>query len=329
MVKLKKGDSIGVISPSAPITAFCPNRFNRGIAYLEKIGYKTVVADNAREVKEFTAGTIQQRVADVHEMFANKDVKAIILTIGGYNANDLLDKLDYEMIKKNNNKLLIGYSDATVLLHAMHCKSGVKGIMGPMILPQFAEFPEMNKFTLDSFNDVVKELGSGKEYTIPVSDKYTEEMLVWDKEDNRPRKMKKNSGLYIVKKGVAKGKLIPANLNTFCKLIGTPYMPNLRDAILFLEDDSDESIATIQRMLQHFKQADLLNEIRGIVFGRFQAKSKISRDGLKTVLNSVFNDIKFPVIGNADFGHTDPVISLPIGNDVRIDTVKKEIVITL
>ncbi len=176
-INLKPGDTVGIVSPSSPVAGLCPRRLDRGVKYLELLGYKVLKGKNVSKVDGFTAGTIQERVEDLHAMFANSEVKAIIATIGGYNANDLLDKLDYKMISKNNQKILIGYSDITILLHALYKKSGVKGIMGPMVLPQFAEFPKMQKFTKLSFSYVAANLGTGKMYKLPAAEEFTEEML--------------------------------------------------------------------------------------------------------------------------------------------------------
>ena len=233
------------------------------------------------------------------------------------------------LISKNNQKILIGYSDITILLHALYKKSGVKGIMGPMVLPQFAEFPKMQKFTELSFSYVVANLGTGKMYKLPAAEEFTEEMLYWDKEDNRPRKMEVNKGWSIINHGRANGVLIPANLNTVSKLIGTEYMLDWAGAILFLEDDDEESAATIQRMLQHLRQAGCLDKIKGIVFGRFQKASDIDEEKIHKILANVFGKIKFPVVANVDFGHTDPILSLPLGNEVFVNTEERKIEIKL
>jgi muramoyltetrapeptide carboxypeptidase len=328
MHAIKPGDTIGIVSPSAPIAGFCPKRLQRGIEKLINLGYAVKLGEHVSKINGYMAGTIAQRVSDIHNMFADKEVKAIIATIGGYNANDLLDKLDYDFIAKNN-KLFIGYSDISALLSALYKKAGTKAIMGPMLLPQFAEFPEMQIFTQDSFKYVVGNLGSGEKYIIPHSNEWTEEMLLWDKEDNRPRKMEKNTGFLIVNAGKAKGKLIAGNLNTLNKLIGTPYLFSFRDAILFIEDDDGETLSTIQRMLMQLKQAGLLKDVKGFVFGRFQKKSEIESEGIKNIFAMLYDALNVPVIMNVDFGHTDPMISLPVGNDVEIDTDKNEIAFIL
>lgn len=319
----------GIVSPSAPIAALCPRRLARGVDYLKNNGCDVLLGKNVSTIHRFTSGTAQERADDLNSMFANEAVGIIIITIGGYNANDVLDLLDYDLARRNNKKFLIGYSDSTVLLHALYKKSGVRAIMGPMLLPQFAEYPVMQKFSLDSFLDVINNFDTNKKYVIPTADKYTEEMLLWDKDDNRPRVMQENKGWVIINGGKAKGRLMPANLNTLCRLIGTPYMPDFSESILFLEDDCDENASTIQRMLQHLRQAGLLRGVKGFVFGRFQKESNMGDDDLRLVFNNVFGTVDFPVVGNVDFGHTDPILSLPLGKNVVLDTEALKIEITL
>jgi muramoyltetrapeptide carboxypeptidase len=325
---IKPGDTIGIVSPSAPIAGYCPKRLERGVRALEMLGYKVKIGENVSKISGYTAGTVAERVSDMHNMFADKEVKAIIATIGGYNANDLLGEFDYKLIA-NNNKLFIGYSDITVLHSAFSKISGIKTIMGPMILPQFGEFPEMQAFTRDSFQTVAQKIGSGEKYFFPKSDQWTEEMLLWDKEDSRARAIEKNDGWKIINVGKTKGKLIAGNLNTLTKLIGTPYLFDLDDAVLFLEDDDCESPATIRRMLLQLKQADLLGGIKGFVFGRFQKKSGVTEEKIKNIFEVLYESATVPIIMGVDFGHTDPIISLPIGGDVEIDTGKKEIIAIL
>lgn len=319
MYKLQKGDTVGIVAPSAPVSAFCPRRMRRGIETIERMGYKVKLGKTVDKAEDYTAGTIAERVNDIHKMFLDPEVKAIMTTIGGYNANDLLDKLDYELIRKNN-KLFIGYSDITVLLFALMKKSGVQTIMGPMVLPQFGEFPDILNFTKKSFEFLVSNIGTDKEYSLPMSMENTEEMLSWDKEDDRARKMNKNEGWKIIFNGKAEGRLLAANLNTLSKLIGTEYMIDTEGSILFIEDDNEESASTLQRMLQQFKQAKLLDRVCGIVFGRFQKKSDITEEKLKNLLLNVFGEVNIPVISGVDFGHTDPMLSLPMGKTVKIST---------
>ncbi len=328
MYEIRPGDTIGIVSPSAPIAGYCPKRLDRGAKLLEHMGYKVKLGKNVSQISDYTAGSASDRVSDIHSMFEDVEIMAVIATVGGFNANDLLDKLDYKFIA-DHKKIFIGYSDITVLLSALSKLSGIKAIMGPMILPQFGEFPGMLEFTKDSFQKVTQGIGSGEKYVLPQSDQWTEEMLLWDKEDNRPRNMAANEGWKVVSGGMSRGRLVAGNLNSLVKLIGTPYIYDFQDAILFLEDDDSESPATVRRMLMQMKQANLLVGVKGFVFGRFQKKSNIAEQDIRNIFEVLYEKVEIPVIMNADFGHTDPMLCLPIGNEVVIDTEKSGITVIL
>lgn len=329
MFNLHKGDTIGIISPSAPVAGYCPKRFNRGVNMLRAMGYQVRIGENALKINGCTAGSVKERVDDIHSLFGDKNVKAIICTIGGYNANDLLDKLDYEYIARNK-KIFIGYSDITVLLSALHTLANVPTILGPMILPQFGEYDCMLEFTDKSFQTVLQNIGTDIDYILPQSTQWTEEMLEWDKDDNRLRNMEVNNGWKIINSGVVSGRLIGANLNTLTKLIGTPYIFDLTNSILFLEDDEYESIATMRRMLMQCKQAGILAGVRGYVFGRFQKKSGIEEKRMREMFEILFDNGEIPpVVMDVDFGHTDPMLTLPIGCLVDMDLKKKVITVKL
>ena len=328
MLALQKGDTIGIISPSAPVAGFCPKRLERGVQMLETMGFTVKIGEHVSTMSNFTAGTPTQRATDIHAMFTSPEIKAIIATIGGYNANDLLDKLNYKLIAKNP-KLFIGYSDITVLHSALSKLANIKCLLGPMILPQFGEYPEIQSFTKESFINVVSNIGTGKKYILPCSENWTEEMLPWDIGDNRARIFTANPGWQIISTGMACGKLFAGNLNTISKLLGTKFMFDLDEVILFLEDDDEESASTIQRLLTHMKQTGCLKKIRGLVFGRFQKKSELPAEILKNILTTVLGQLSIPVIMGVDFGHTDPMLTLPIGNQVKINTETKELTVVL
>lgn len=320
--------TIGIVSPSAPISAFCPKRLQRGVDELQSLGFDVRVGKHVSDHTGFTAGTIADRVADIHEMFeANVDV--IIATIGGYNANDLLDQLDYDLIRQHNDTLFVGYSDVTVLLHALHDRAGVQTILGPMILPQFAEFGGTLPFTKKSFLHVIGHLGSGDVYGLPIAQEWTEEFTPWDSEDTRPRVMESNNGWQVIQSGKARGTVMAANLRTLLATAGTPYFPDCKDAVLFLEDDEDEQEATVARMLQQLKHMGMFDQVQAIVFGRFQKKSQINTETMQKLCTHVGIPASIPVIVGVDFGHTDPMLSLPIGKQVSVSTEEARIAITL
>jgi muramoyltetrapeptide carboxypeptidase len=122
--RLQRGDMIGIVSPSSGIAALCPRRLQRGIEELKRLGFQVIVGKNAKKRNEYMAGTIEERIEDLHEMFANSEVKAIITTIGGTCSHQLLEDLDYNLIK-NNPKIFMGYSDITALHLAILKKRGL------------------------------------------------------------------------------------------------------------------------------------------------------------------------------------------------------------
>ena len=152
--RLSKGDTIGVISPASPAAGRVPRRFERGLRSIEEMGYSVKVGKNARRVRGHKAGFVQERVDDLHEMFRDEKVKAIITSLGGYNSNELLPVIDYELIKKKP-KILCGYSDITFLHCGIHSQTGLVTFYGPHILSQFADFGGPIPYTQDYFNRIL------------------------------------------------------------------------------------------------------------------------------------------------------------------------------
>jgi len=321
--------TIGIVSPSAPISAYCPKRLERGIRELKNLGFSVVCGEHVSALTEFTAGSPEQRAADIHSMFAHPEVDIIIATIGGYNANDLLGLLDYSLIKKNNKKIFVGYSDISILLSALHKKAGVQCLLGPMVLPQFGEFGGILPFSKESFMHVISNLDSERNYLLPKSTESTEEFTAWDSEDIRPRVMESNQGWEIIQTGKASGHLVGGNLRSLLATAATEFFPNTENTILFLEDDNEENGATVCRMLRQLQLMGALESVKGVVFGRFQKGSKMSSDILKKIVSSISELDNVPIISNVDFGHTDPILTLPLGKKVEIDTEKSSISITL
>jgi len=127
--KLKRSDVIGIISPSSPVSDKV--KLDSGVSYFEKKGYRVKVGINAMKERGYLAGTDEERVQDIHNMFLDNEVKLIICLRGGYGASRLLDKIDYSIVK-NNPKIFCGYSDITVLQNAFFMKTGLITFAGPM-----------------------------------------------------------------------------------------------------------------------------------------------------------------------------------------------------
>lgn len=303
--KLEYGDEIRVIAPSSSLARVWKDVYNKAFSYLTAQGYKVTFSKNSSEIDEFYSSRIQSRVDDIHEAFADKNVKMIITCIGGFNVNQILPYLNYELIKANP-KIICGYSDITALLHAIYVKTGLVTYHGP----HFSTFgfdiePE---YTKSCFNSCLTE---------------SNEIVI------KPSKTSKE--YYVIQEGVCEGNIIGGNLCTLNLLQGTPYMPDLSEKILFIEDDNimgDYFIYEFDRNLQSLLQVGGADSIRGIVFGRFDESCKLDKNAISKIITDKVSP-KIPVIFGVDFGHVFPMITFPIGGKVRISAKDNNLNITL
>jgi len=317
---LKKGDRIGIVSPSSTIHQF-PRRFSRSIEYVNKeLGLEVVIGENALSHDSFSGGTPKKRVLDIHTFFQDPSIKAIICSTGGYSSNSILDYLDYDLIEKNP-KIFCGFSDITVLNNAIAKMSNIVTFHGPMLLTSFGSLGGADSFTKEYF---IKSLFS----TLPLgvlnaAEKYSDESLFWDKEDNRDLLYKvavKYSVLH--QAGVVSGELWGGNLDTLCILIGTKYCPDFDQKVLLIEDGSS-NIARIERNLNFLDQAGIFKKIGAMIVGRFVESN--DQDYILKILKKIGEKYNIPIVINVDIGHTKPLVTIPIGVEVIIDSVNSTI----
>ncbi|WP_281173101.1 S66 family peptidase [Viridibacillus arvi] len=310
------------MAPSSGIAADCPGRLQRGIEEIEKLGYKVVVGEYARKSDDYMAGTVDERLIDLHAMFSNPKIDAIITTIGGTCSHQLLDKIDYELIK-NNPKIFMGYSDITALNSAIYEKTGLVTFLGPAVLPQFGEFNGLMDYTYKYFQNTLVEVNTVE---INSSSYRVLESLSWDKKDTRERVKEFNTGMQIFKQGKAKGKIIAGNVGVMLLLAGTEYFPNVDGAILCLEDDEGECPESIDRYFTQLRHMRVFDKISALVIGRFHPSVGFGDNHdnglLYSILQRATEGYDFPIVYNADFGHTDPMFILPNGIQASIQANK-------
>ncbi len=317
--KLKKGDCVRVITPSRSLKgeAWITKEIQEiALNKLEKLGLKISFGKHINELNEFGSSSIKSRVEDLHEAFADHSIKMVLTLIGGFNSNEILPYLDYKLIKENP-KILCGYSDITALQNAIYAKTGLVTYSGPC----FFSFGEKKGFdyTLEYFK---KCLFESRPFEIKPSDKWGNDY--WGK-DQENRNFVKNPGHYVINEGSAEGTIIGANCVTFHTLSGTPFIPSLKNTILFIEDDYEENILNFNRTLVSLTQNPEFSKVNGIVFGRFEKKSKIGEKELRSVVDNNEALKKIPIIGGVDFGHTTPQITFPIGGEARFETKNNKI----
>lgn len=316
--RLARGDLVGVVSPSSPVAASVPRRFERGVAELERCGFRVRVGEHARSKTGWTAGEPVDRVADLHAMFADPDVRAIVCTIGGYNANQLLELLDYDLIAANP-KLFVGYSDITALHGAIHARTGLATMLGPALLPQFGEFGGVDDYTWGAFERVVMRAEPAGAFRQP--EHWYPERLWWDEQDDRGRIPEPAASWRTVRAGQAEGPIVAGNVNTLLLLNGTPWSPPLDGALLCLEDDEEYGKPwLVERQLFQLRQLGAFDRAAGLAYGRIHPDAGFdSEAGIDEILLRATAGTEIPVAAGLDFSHTDPLMTLPWGVRARLD----------
>lgn len=312
--KLKKGDEVRVIAPARSMSLISKESREIANKRFTDLGLKLSFGKNIEESDDFVSSSIESRVEDLQEAFADKNVKAILTVIGGFNSNQLLKYIDWNLIK-NNPKILCGYSDITALADAIYAKTGLVTYYGP----HYSTFGQKLYFdyTLDYFKKCLME---EKPFETLPSENWSDD--AWYKDQDN-RKLIKNDGWWMINGGKAEGKILGGNLCTFNLLQGTEYFPNFKeDIILFIEDDDmvkDQFDITFDRDLQSTIHQPGFDKVKGIIIGRCQTSSKITFEKMKEIILSKKELKNIPIIANVDFGHTSPMITFPVGGMAEID----------
>jgi muramoyltetrapeptide carboxypeptidase len=286
---LKRGDKVIIVSPAGAV--FDLKKIEEFIGVLSNLGFVVEVAKSASNRYGYLAGTDQERADDIINAFADNSIKGIFCTRGGWGCARILSSLDYKLIAQNP-KVIMGFSDITSLLLAINAKSNLITFHGPVGLSSWDAFS-----TLCFTNTVF--LGERNVFPIGVDDK-----------------------TIVLNQGIAQGELIGGNLTVFNSLLGTEYLPNCDNKILFLEELNEDPYK-IDRMLTQLKLAGILDKLAGFIFGA--CTKCVSEDPLQsfTILEVIKHHVlplNIPAIYNAPFGHTPKKWTIPIGAMAELDT---------
>jgi len=304
--------TIGIFATS---TSLFQEKKESDFKYLKSKGFSIIEADNLRKKDGHSAGSIKERVEAFHSLIKNKDVDILLAYWGGANTNQLLPYFDYELIKQYN-KPIIGFSDTTALLLAIQKFSKIVTYLGPAGIT--FDKPEPFDYTYDYFKKLI--IDKKEEIEIEDSKQYADD-LYFLRKDCDHRILQQNVGRKVFKHGKAKGEIIAGNLQTLLVLTGTKYFPNLKGKILFIEEEESANTQMVHRFLTQLSQIMELNTLGGICIGRFASQTGFSKDDSEEMIyGDVFKNINIPIIYNLDFGHTDPMFTLPIGGIAIIDT---------
>ena len=321
--RLREGDTVGVISPSWGGGAVFPHRVERGVGYLESLGFRVKIAPHAMNSVGYVSDTTENRVADIHAMFGDPEVRAVIATIGGDHSCHLLPLLDFDLIR-DNPKIFMGYSDVTVLNVAIWAKTGLVTFNGPALMVELAEYPEVFDYTERYMLKTLRSPEPPGE--IEPSGWWTEELLDWgEKQDlTRARRGQASGGWTWLKGGRSEGVLVGGCLESMQHLRGTPYWPDLTGAILFLETSEEKpEPETVDGILMDYENMGVFERIHGLLFGRPMFYEPDEREQLREVILQRTARYGFPIIADMDFGHTSPMLTLPVGCRAVIDVERE------
>ncbi len=296
--KLKRGDEIRIIAPSCSGSTIKKSILKSAQERFKKLGFIVTLSKNLFEMNNLESSSVKSRLKDLQDAFVDKNVKGIIAIRGGYNINDLLDYIDWKLIK-NNPKIYCGFSDNTALQNTILTKTGLITYSGP----NFATFgqPKNPGYTVKNFINAVSQI--------------------------KPEPLKNFNKAIIINKGKATGAIIGGNLCTFNLLQGTQYMPSLNNTILFAEANYMSSLdwQEFTRDLQSVINLPDFKKVKALVIGRFENESKISINKIKEIIKTKPELSKIPVIANIDFGHNLPIFTFPVGSLATVDTSKKDL----
>lgn len=283
--RLRAGDVIGICAPAGPLRS--RSALEQGIGYLERLGYRVRLSKNLFRRRGYLAGTDAQRAADLHELFADRQVKAIFAARGGYGTQRILPLLDYSLIRRHP-KIVVGYSDITVLSFALLAKARLASLAGPLAveMPLAGEAEAFFWRTLTSATPLGPVRASGT-----------------------PRLRRRRNPAPVT------GRLLGGNLSLVSALAGSPFFPDPGKIILFLEE-IDERPYRIDRMLQHLSLAGVFDRVGGLLLGNFTGclpeKGKDSLT-LRQVFGDLFSDAPYPVVSGLRHGHVKRSLALPLG----------------
>ncbi|MDQ0270521.1 muramoyltetrapeptide carboxypeptidase [Cytobacillus purgationiresistens] len=296
-VRLKKGDTVGIIAPASP-----PNQENlqRSFAFLEELGLNIKMGEHVYDQYGYLAGSNGNRLKDIHNMFQDQEVKAIICAGGGYGTARIASDIDYSIIAENP-KIFWGYSDITFLHTAFHQKTGLVTFHGPMLASDLGKI-DAHSYSKQYMNQLFE----------PKRLEYTGDL----------------SELEVMVPGKAKGKIVGGNLSLLVSTLGTEFEVDTEDKLVLIEDINEEPRA-VDRMLNQLYMAGKLDAAAGFVIGDFNncIPDREQSLSLDEVLDHYIGKANKPAVKGFEIGHCSPHFSLPLGVEAALDATNKQLTI--
>lgn len=313
---LAQGDTLAVLTLSSPGPADYPDPYARGIAHLNAAGFRTVTTPTTTNRSGWTSGSPRRRAEDLNTAFADPQVAGILTTIGGNHSAQLLPYLDWETIAANP-KVFCGYSDTTVLHHALYHMTGIVTFYGPAVIPQWGEHDRPFPYTTSHFHTVTSNtFGPGP---IPVASNVVHEDHRTAQAARRPRRTRPAPPRRALRPGLARGRLAPFCVPSLRLLAGTPWQPDLSGHILLLDvSDDGYGPADFDTDLTHLQHTGLIHDPAAVVLLRTPTGQDTT--GFEDVLHTHTSHGTYPVLTGMEGGHVDPIPTYPLGVAATLDT---------
>lgn len=297
--RLRPGDTVGLISPAS--ATFLQEEIDIVVEAMNGLGLTSRLGEHVGDRYGYLGGQDGDRATDINEFFADPDIAALIPIRGGWGSSRVLPYLDYDLIRQNP-KIIVGFSDLTALLLGIYAQTQLITFHGPNGLTgwrtqQIAYFRRI--------------LFGGEALTYQN----------WPSSDDNTRLMQVNNRIQTITSGVARGPLMGGNLSVLSSIVGSPYVPDLTGAILFIEDIG-ETLYRIDRMMTHLKLAGLFDNLAGFIFGqcpRCVPDASYGSLTLEDIIRDHIQPLGIPAWSGAMIGHIETIVTLPIGGEVEID----------
>jgi muramoyltetrapeptide carboxypeptidase len=309
---LRRGDAIGVVAPAGPVDR---QRIERALARLQERGFRIKTYGDIFRSRGYLAGDDATRAAELMAAFADPETAAVWCARGGYGVARILDRLDFEVIRRNP-KVFLGFSDITLLHIAIQQRTRLITFHGPNLQDGFGkpdDMPAANEAALWRAVLASDEQPAGA--STPLRG-YVFDFSGVDNVDLRP-----------ICAGVATGRLIGGNLAVMCGVMGTPFEVETAGHILFLEDISERAYR-IDRYLSQLKLAGKLSAVTGVLLGTFSyevGEKADEQSDIHSLFKEYLEPLGVPVLAGFPAGHEHFNLALPMGALVKVDANQKSV----
>lgn len=320
---LNEGDKIAVLAISRSLggimkqSGFTEVDIELGRQRLEAFGLEVAFGKHVMECNAHLTASIRSRVEDFHDAFSNPDINAVLAVSGGVGAIQMLRDIDYDLVR-SNPKIFCGYSDTTVVSNALYVKTGLVSYYGPNFSSFFMK--RGFEFTEQAFG---KALFSNEPFSAVPAEHWSDDPWAADQEN---RDFLPNEGFWAINQGEAEGTVVGGSCYSVNILQGSEFFPALDGSVLFLESPGEGkgSLMALDKCIRALSFQKDFSKIRGIVIGRYGRSARIDRNNLTELLRTISGIPNIPILANVDFGHTTPVMTIPIGGRCMLKVDEKQ-----